>query len=234
MSTCQPLAAVEEAGGDAAVAGLPGEHSLSNSAGVLGWPEAHRHWVRPGGALYGLSAVEGQWKQGPAPLPLTWKRVAKATELVRPQLPKKPYPYVAEEVTFENKKAGVKFAFESGGITAWGDFLGNAQKAVEGGLAADGPSRVAGDARAFRVRQAAACAAAARFAFAAATFAAAARAAATLAAARKASARACCCLTSNTPSKRASRTRRSSREAGSVAAISSTSAMLTPAWGAEG
>lgn len=45
---------------DAAVAGLPGEHSLSNSAGVLGWPEAHRQWVRSGGALYGLSAVEGQ------------------------------------------------------------------------------------------------------------------------------------------------------------------------------
>ncbi len=45
---------------DEAVQGLPGEHSLSNSAGVLGWPQAHRHWVRPGGALYGLSAVEGQ------------------------------------------------------------------------------------------------------------------------------------------------------------------------------
>lgn len=45
---------------DAAVAGLPGEHSLSNSAGVLGWPQAHRQWVRPGGALYGLSAIEGQ------------------------------------------------------------------------------------------------------------------------------------------------------------------------------
>jgi alanine racemase len=45
---------------DEAVAGLGGEHSLSNSAGVLGWPQAHRDWVRPGGALYGLSAVEGQ------------------------------------------------------------------------------------------------------------------------------------------------------------------------------
>jgi alanine racemase len=45
---------------DSAVAGLSGEHSLSNSAGVLGWPQAHRDWVRPGGALYGLSAVEGQ------------------------------------------------------------------------------------------------------------------------------------------------------------------------------
>jgi alanine racemase len=45
---------------DAAVAGLPGPHSLSNSAGVLGWPQAHREWVRPGGALYGLSAIEGE------------------------------------------------------------------------------------------------------------------------------------------------------------------------------
>jgi len=42
---------------DEAVAGLPGEHSLSNSAGVLGWPEAHRHWVRPGGALYGYGGT---------------------------------------------------------------------------------------------------------------------------------------------------------------------------------
>jgi len=54
---------------DAAVAGLGGEHSLSNSAGVLGWPQAHRDWVRPGGALYGLSAVEGQsgWELGLEP-----------------------------------------------------------------------------------------------------------------------------------------------------------------------
>jgi hypothetical protein len=34
-------------------------------------------------------------------------------------------------------KAGVRFAFESGGMTTWGDFLGNAQKTVESGLAAD-------------------------------------------------------------------------------------------------
>lgn len=45
---------------DAAVAGLPGEHSLSNSAAVLGWPQAHRDWVRAGGALYGLSVVDGR------------------------------------------------------------------------------------------------------------------------------------------------------------------------------
>jgi alanine racemase len=45
---------------DAAVAGLAGEHSLSNSAAVLGWPQAHRDWVRAGGALYGLSVVDGR------------------------------------------------------------------------------------------------------------------------------------------------------------------------------
>lgn len=40
--------------------GLPGERSLSNSAAVLGWPAAHAQWVRPGGALYGISVVPGR------------------------------------------------------------------------------------------------------------------------------------------------------------------------------
>lgn len=43
----------------AAIAGIDGPRSLANSAGVLGWPMAHAHWVRPGGALYGVSAVAG-------------------------------------------------------------------------------------------------------------------------------------------------------------------------------
>jgi alanine racemase len=42
-----------------ATAGLPGARSLANSAAVLGWPDAHFDWVRPGGALYGISVVEG-------------------------------------------------------------------------------------------------------------------------------------------------------------------------------
>ncbi|GIX36610.1 MAG: alanine racemase 1 [Lysobacteraceae bacterium] len=45
---------------DAALAGIPGERSLSNSAAVLGWPQASRDWVRVGGALYGLSVVAGR------------------------------------------------------------------------------------------------------------------------------------------------------------------------------
>ena len=39
---------------------FPGPLSLSNSAGLLGWPKARGHWVRPGGVLYGISVVEGR------------------------------------------------------------------------------------------------------------------------------------------------------------------------------
>jgi alanine racemase len=42
------------------VSGLAGEHSLANSAGVLGWPQAHGQWVRAGGALYGISVIAGK------------------------------------------------------------------------------------------------------------------------------------------------------------------------------
>ncbi|MCK7592471.1 alanine racemase [Pseudomarimonas salicorniae] len=45
---------------DAALECLGGARSLSNSAAVLGWPAAHRDWVRAGGALYGLSVVAGK------------------------------------------------------------------------------------------------------------------------------------------------------------------------------
>jgi alanine racemase len=43
-----------------ATEGLAGERSLSNSAAVLGWPAARGDWVRAGGALYGISVVEGR------------------------------------------------------------------------------------------------------------------------------------------------------------------------------
>ncbi len=44
---------------DAAVAGLPGERAIANSAGLLGWPETHADWVRPGIMLYGVSPFLG-------------------------------------------------------------------------------------------------------------------------------------------------------------------------------
>jgi alanine racemase len=37
-----------------------GPRSLSNSAAVLGWPDARGDWVRAGGLLYGLSVVDGR------------------------------------------------------------------------------------------------------------------------------------------------------------------------------
>lgn len=40
---------------EAATAGLTGERSLANSAGILGWPRTHFDWVRPGIMLYGAS-----------------------------------------------------------------------------------------------------------------------------------------------------------------------------------
>lgn len=44
---------------NAATVGLPGERSVSNSAGVLAWPEANRDWARTGILLYGAHPVPG-------------------------------------------------------------------------------------------------------------------------------------------------------------------------------
>jgi alanine racemase len=43
----------------AATHGLAGERSIANSAGMLGFSEAHADWVRPGLLLYGVSPVAG-------------------------------------------------------------------------------------------------------------------------------------------------------------------------------
>jgi hypothetical protein len=56
------------------------------------------------------SEIAGEWKQGGDPIPLVFKRLAKAMSLNRPQEPKKPYPYADEEVVVENKPAGVNLA----------------------------------------------------------------------------------------------------------------------------
>ena len=54
--------------------------------------------------------LKGTWKQSGGELALTFKRLAKAPSYARPQDPKKPYPYIEEEVKLENKAAGVKLA----------------------------------------------------------------------------------------------------------------------------
>ncbi len=52
--TEQQLALFRQAVGD-----LPGERSLANSGGILGWPHSHADWVRPGIMLYGASPFTG-------------------------------------------------------------------------------------------------------------------------------------------------------------------------------
>lgn len=44
---------------DQATLGLPGERSIANSAAILGWPQTHADWVRPGIMLYGVSPFIG-------------------------------------------------------------------------------------------------------------------------------------------------------------------------------
>jgi len=54
--------------------------------------------------------IEGEWRQSGQILPLTVKRVDKAVEVLRPQEPKRPYPYIEKKVDYTNLKAGVKLA----------------------------------------------------------------------------------------------------------------------------
>lgn len=44
---------------DQSITGLVGEQSIANSAALLGWKNAQRHWVRPGIMLYGGSPFCG-------------------------------------------------------------------------------------------------------------------------------------------------------------------------------
>jgi pimeloyl-ACP methyl ester carboxylesterase len=53
--------------------------------------------------------IEGTWKQIVSS-PLKLKRVDKLPDLAKPQEPRKPFPYLEEDVTYENKKAGIKLA----------------------------------------------------------------------------------------------------------------------------
>ncbi len=56
-------------------------------------------------------ALEGAWKQAGQSMPLELARLDKEPDNnTRPQEPKKPYPYEAEEVTYENPAAKVKLA----------------------------------------------------------------------------------------------------------------------------
>jgi pimeloyl-ACP methyl ester carboxylesterase len=54
--------------------------------------------------------IDGQWKQGGLTLPLVLERAQKKPVIKRPQEPKEPFPYGAEEVVFKNNDAGIRLA----------------------------------------------------------------------------------------------------------------------------
>jgi fermentation-respiration switch protein FrsA (DUF1100 family) len=56
------------------------------------------------------SELGGQWTQSGVSLDLVLVRVKEAPKVQRPQEPKRPYPYIDEEVTYENVKDGVTLA----------------------------------------------------------------------------------------------------------------------------
>jgi pimeloyl-ACP methyl ester carboxylesterase len=54
--------------------------------------------------------IEGIWSQGGIKFPLVLEKIDKVEEVKRPQDPEAPFLYNEEEVTFENKEAGVTLA----------------------------------------------------------------------------------------------------------------------------
>lgn len=56
------------------------------------------------------SIITGTWNQGGISLPLILSFTDEEIKINRPQEPQEPFPYKVEEVTFENKTAGIKLA----------------------------------------------------------------------------------------------------------------------------
>lgn len=56
------------------------------------------------------SAVDGTWTQGGQSLPLRLVRLAEPFALRRPQHPEPPFPYESRDVTFANRRAGLRLA----------------------------------------------------------------------------------------------------------------------------
>lgn len=62
------------------------------------------------GIMKSDDSIDGTWQQRGLSFPLVLKRINEAPKLGRPQEPKKPYPYIEEEVSYKNEKAGIKLA----------------------------------------------------------------------------------------------------------------------------
>lgn len=62
------------------------------------------------GGFINDTTIDGEWKQSGMAFPLILAKTIAPTELKRPQTPKRPFPYIEEEVVYENKIAGIKLA----------------------------------------------------------------------------------------------------------------------------
>ncbi len=54
--------------------------------------------------------ITAEFRQGPGKFPLVFRRVDALQPLNRPQEPKPPFPYIAEEVVYKNEKADIELA----------------------------------------------------------------------------------------------------------------------------
>ncbi|HEX2204893.1 MAG TPA: alpha/beta fold hydrolase [Longimicrobium sp.] len=87
---------------------IPGTVTLQGDTGVrVAIPVALSVWQ---GRWAGADSLDGTWTQGGASLPLAFRRVARLSELRRPQEPKRPFPYREEEVTFASAEEGARLA----------------------------------------------------------------------------------------------------------------------------
>ena len=62
------------------------------------------------GSVKNDTIIEGTWKQGAVTMPLNLTKLKTVFALNRPQEPKPPFPYKAEDVTFDNNKFNIRLA----------------------------------------------------------------------------------------------------------------------------
>lgn len=97
-----PTTADQLATFEAASAGLPGDRALCNSGAILGWPDAHRQWCRPGIVLYGADPMPGEG-HGLKPVMTLGSAIIATRELG----PGEPVGYGARFVTERPTRVGV-------------------------------------------------------------------------------------------------------------------------------
>jgi pimeloyl-ACP methyl ester carboxylesterase len=93
---------------DQGATGIPVSAARMNGAKVV--LEVAAAQGRYEGTLSPPDKMAGTWSQRGMTFPLDLERVDKPAEVRRPQEPKPPFPYLAEEVTVPNTKAGITLA----------------------------------------------------------------------------------------------------------------------------